>query len=69
MQFVLTQLEEFFARSPIKSAIVRNVCFIPKQMVSEKPDQIKEKLKKLLHHLIYLNQVTTTMMLLRMMFS
>ena len=62
MQFDLTVLEKFFARSPMKSAIVRNVSlFNPKQMVSEKPDQLKEKLKKLLHHLIYLNQVTTTL--------
>lgn len=27
MQFVLNLLEEFFGRNPMKSAIVRNVCF------------------------------------------
>ena len=43
------------------SAIFRNVCLNPKQMVSEKPDQLKEKLKKVFHHLIYSNQVTTTL--------
>ena len=43
------------------SAIVRNVCLNSKQMVSEKPDQLKEKLKKLFHHLIYSNEVTTTL--------
>ena len=60
-QFVLTLLEKFFARSPTKSTIVRNVSvFNLKQMVSGKSDQLKEKLKKLLHHLIYLNQVTTS---------
>ena len=42
----------------MKSAVFRNVSvFHPKQMVSEKPDQLKEKMKKLLHHLTYLNQV------------
>ena len=42
-----------------KKSIVTNVSvFNPKQVVSEKPDQLKEKLRKLLHHLIYLNQVT-----------
>lgn len=35
--------------------------FNPKQMVSERPDELKEKLKKLLHHLIYLNQVKTSL--------
>ena len=46
----------------MKSAIVRNVSvFNPKQMVSEKPDHLKEKLKKLFHHLIYLNRVATSL--------
>ena len=41
MQFVLMLLDKFFALSPMKSAIVRNVfVFNPKQMVSEKPDQL-----------------------------
>ena len=42
-----------------KKSIVTNVSvFNPKQVVSEKPDELKEKLRKLLHHLICLNQVT-----------
>ena len=62
LKFVLMLLEKFFGRNPVKSAIARNVSvFKPKQMVFEKPDQLKEKLKKLLHHLIYLNQVTTSL--------
>ena len=62
MQFVLRLLEKFFARSPVRFTIVRNVSvFNPQKIVSKKPDQLKEKLKKLLHHLIYLNQVTTTL--------
>ena len=62
MQFVLMLLGKFFGRSPMKSAIVRNAsAFNPKQMVSVKPDQLREKLKKLLHHLIYLNQVTSAL--------
>ena len=46
----------------MKSAIVRNdSVFNHKQMVSEKPDQLKEKLKKMLHHLVYLNQFTASL--------
>ena len=45
----------------MKFTIVRNVCLRPKQIVSEKPDQLKEKLKKPPHHSIYLNQVTTSL--------
>ena len=61
-QFLLILLEKFFTRSPMKFTVVRNVSvFNPKQMVSEKPDQLREELKKLFHHLIYLNQVTTSL--------
>ena len=45
----------------MKPAVPSSVCFQCKQMVSEQPDQLKEKLKKLIHDLIYLNQVTTTL--------
>ena len=56
IKFVLALLEKFFARSLMKSAIVRNdSVFNHKQMVSENPDQLKEKLKKMLHHFVYLN--------------
>ena len=54
-------LEKIFGRTPMKPAVPSSVCFQPKQMVSEQPDQLKEKLKKLIHDLIYLNQVTTTL--------
>ena len=61
-QFVLTLLDNFFARDQMKSAVFRNVSvFNPKQMVSEIPDQLKKKLKKLLHDLICLNKVTNTL--------
>ena len=61
-QFVLTLLDNFFARDQMKSAVFRNVSvFNPKQMVSKIPDQLKKKLKKLLHDLICLNKVTNTL--------